>query len=126
VSNRNLATPDDSPFDVRRRRSATSSTWLKKVAALYRQQMSEARTEDERWLLGYDASQVVWLALNEIETLSEIIPDDLLDPAHEAAARLANRLRARRLAAQLDGNLTGRTPEEAAAFRAKAEELRRG
>lgn len=111
-------------FSDVRRRALDSATRFGRAVALLRAQAEHAPNESERWLAGYEADALLWKVLGDARDLIDVLNDD--SDAEEAtlqARALYEALRARRLARKLE-NITGRTPEEAEAFRAKARELR--
>lgn len=84
---------------------------------------SETGNPERRWLYGYLAAELLRKVLSDAESLVGLLNDDAGDEAERAARAVHDALRARRLAAKL-ANVEGRTPEEAAAFLAKADALR--
>lgn len=103
---------------------STATTWTRKTTALLLREHENARNADEAWLAGYDAAQFVSDLVDAADELVRIIPaDHQLADVEQAAKALHASLRHHRLAAALD-DPSGRTPEEAETFRAKAAELR--
>lgn len=100
----------------------TAETWVQKTAARLRRDAQDAPS-DLRWLIGYDASEFVRTLVWEAETLIPLIDVEQLEDLKRRTDAVARRVRDRILAEKLSGT-AGRTPEEAAAFRAKADELR--
>jgi hypothetical protein len=109
----------------RRRRDA--STRFKRCVEILRWMKVRADVKQHRWLIGYEAEQLLADVLSYADELVYLLNTedssgyDIERDARELAARLRNR----RLALHLE-NVTGRTAEEAAAFRLKAAELRDG
>jgi hypothetical protein len=106
-----------------RRWSTTAATWLQKATALLSSNAAAARDADQRWLVGYDAEQLLRQLLWRADELVGLLPDDLLDDVLRDARALTERLRAQRLASKLE-NVEGRTVEEAAMFTERAAQLR--
>jgi hypothetical protein len=99
-----------------------ASSWLAKAAAVL--VASGAGSRDERrWLVGYESERLLTGALSELGALVPLLQDDQVEEAERLARSLASLLRDHRLSFALAHN-AGRTPEEAEAFRAKAEQLR--
>lgn len=116
-------TPSSSLRDALRR-AKDAATRVDRAATFLRHEASEATPNSERrWLIGYEAENLLWNVLRDAHSLVDLLNDDQGDGAEAAAKTVYEALRARRLAAKLD-DVEGRTPEEAAAFQAKARELR--
>lgn len=104
---------------------STAVTWVRKTTALLAAQGRAASSTTERWLVGYEASQLLEAVLSEAETLAGLLVEEHhAEDAERRARDLAALLRRSRLAGKLS-NVEGRTPEEASAFLEKAEALRR-
>jgi len=99
------------------------ATYVAKAVSMIRRD-AEGPSEPLRELTVYEARDFTWRVISEIEQLADLIPLDGYEDEwiERDARRLADRIRSRRLAAKLS-NVEGRTPEEAAAFRDKAERL---
>jgi hypothetical protein len=110
--------PPDIPRWVR-----LATTWVAKATAALDERRAGSSSEERKWAVGFYAEQLLAGVLDDAERLAKMVNDDSLGEVAPAAAALAARLRARRLAFKLE-NVEGRTPEEAQAFRARAEELR--
>lgn len=106
------------------RRAKDAATRVDRAVSFLRYEASEARHGSERrWLIGYEAENLLWNVLRDAHSLVDLLNDDRGDAAEQAAKSVYEALRARRLAAKLDA-AEGRTPEETEAFQAKARELR--
>jgi hypothetical protein len=112
-------------FQVRTWR-ATAGTWFEKVAVSLRRQYDKTASTSTRHLLAEEAARLLVNVLSHAQRLVAMLQEDTMhtfsDVEREAQA-LVKVLRNERLAAKME-NMTGRTEEEAAAFRAKAAELR--
>lgn len=118
-----MSAPSPTLFEASRRRAHDAATRFSRAVGLLR---AQAELERERWLAGYEAETLLWKVLGDARDLVPVLNDDSDAAEAERAARaLFEALKARRLALRLE-NVTGRTPEEAEMFRAKAEELRGG
>lgn len=102
---------------------STAQTWFEKVALRLSAHGEQARTADERWLVGYEATRLLESVLGDAQFLVCLLDDDQIEDVERKAKSLAALLRARRLAGKLE-NVEGRTPEEAATFTAAAARLR--
>jgi hypothetical protein len=108
-----------------RRRALDAATRFGTAVVLLRHQAEHARNESERWLAGYEAEALLWKVLSDARLLVDVLNDEDSsdDEVQRQARALYEALRARRLARKLE-QVEGRTPEEAAAFKEKARELR--
>lgn len=128
------------PADLDRatRWRATAETWARKATALLTGAHESSPPAPPGWdgdvppqqfLAGYEAGRLAVVLLEQAEALARIANVEDLDGIEKAAqgvvwaAQKGGRHANRRRVARLLGNTTGRTPEEAAAFRAKAAEL---
>lgn len=88
-----------------------------------------ARIDEQRWLAGYEAQQLLWYALDDLGDLVALLDhlddeeDYYTDEIEQRARALADRMRARRIARKLE-RVQGRTPEEAEMYLERAAELR--
>lgn len=117
-------------IDRIRRTRLTAASWFRRSTALLLESERCAANDDTRWLVGYEAAELLEAVLFEAESLVGLIADDdLLARAGERLDKLSAALRARkashrRLAlSEKLSRVEGRTPEEAALYRAKAAEL---
>lgn len=113
-------------FQVRTWR-ATAGTWFEKVAVSLRWQYDKTESTSTRHLLAEEAARLLVHVLSDAQRLVPMLSDEhtmhtFSDVEREAQA-LVKVLRNERVAAKME-DMTGRTEEEAAAFRAKAAELR--
>lgn len=112
------------------RRWRSARTWFRSAAYGLAYLHGEEVRPEVRWLIGYDAATLLGSVLSEAEQLVAVLADDdQLEDVRREALTLMAALDARsalarreRLAAKLS-NTKGRTPVEAAAFRARAREL---
>lgn len=107
------------------RRGKTARTWAKKATASFVYAIENARNEGQRNALGYFAGCLLDGLLDEAEVLADAVPAEYTEEALRTAEAVVKRLKHRRLAVRL-ADTTGRTPEEADAFAAKAAELAAG
>ena len=107
-----------------RKRAADAATRIERAVAVLRHEAESATNDSARWLVGYDAATLLWRVLLDLRSLVDLLSDEVGFDSEPQARALYETLRARRLAAKLE-QVEGRTPEEAAAFLAKASELRR-
>lgn len=84
---------------------------------------AETSGTELQWLVGYEAGQLLTAAVESADAVAELLNADDVEEARDLAWQLYDRLRARVLAEKLS-NVEGRTDEEAAAFLARADELR--
>lgn len=110
-------------YDRAQRWRATAETWFRKTSTYLAALMREEPNEDVRHGLGWEVGHLLGNVLWEAEQLAPHVPDDLIEDIERKAKALVSALRAQRLATKLE-QTHGRTPEEAAAFQAKAAELR--
>ena len=107
----------------------TTRTWVQKSARILQYYNGKATMSEQRWLIGYEAEQLLWVLLDESEVLVGLLHKDfsndeyLLRDIERKSKLIARLIRDRRLAAMMD-DTNGRTVEEAATFTAKAKELR--
>jgi hypothetical protein len=104
------------------RRGKTAATWAKKAAGSFAYMIENAQSDGQRNALGYFASRLLDAILDEAETLAGVVPSEYTEEALRSAEAVVKRLKQRRLAVKL-ADTTGRTPQEAEAFAAKAVEL---
>lgn len=100
----------------------TTRTWVQKSCSLLLRADQTAKSPDQHAVVAYEAHELLWSILFNVDVLTPLISDDEIEDCEELAKALFHGLRDRRRAIAL-ANTTGRTPEEAAAFRAKAETL---
>ena len=81
--------------------------------------------QPERDLAALEATDLLWNVLFDARSLAAIADTTMIDEVEEQAKKLLAAVRARRLGAKL-AQTEGRTPEEAALFRAKADALQAG
>lgn len=86
--------------------------------------------KEHAWLISYDAEQLLWHALMDMESIIDLMVEDDEDEDNyypeeieKFARRITDKLRARRIARKLE-NVEGRTPEEAQAFLDAAARMR--
>lgn len=108
---------------LRRQIVRTAATRIRSAAVRIEHAAASDTAAEGRWLAGYEAAELFRAALDAAERLALVVNDDDVDEVLERTLSVAKYLRGRRLASKLD-QVDGRTPEEAAAFRRKAEELR--
>lgn len=114
----------ESLFSDFNRRSQDAATRFSRATSLLTYAADNSPNDAERWLAGYAAENLLWKVLWDARALIDVLNDD--SDAHEIQLHvraLHEMLRARRLASKLE-NVEGRTPDEAKAFLAKAQELR--
>jgi hypothetical protein len=102
---------------------STAQTWFAKASHGLVYDEAEARTPEERWVLGYEAHQLLFGVLTDAALLVRLLDEDQVADVERWARELANDLRSHRLSMALE-QTAGRTPEEAEAFREKALALR--
>jgi hypothetical protein len=105
-------------------RANDARTRFDRTVQILRHEHENATTDEARWLYGYLAEELLWNVLWDAKSLLSILnPDsERIEYTEQHAKNLASGLRAHRLAAKL-ADTTGRTPEEAEAFEAKAEAM---
>lgn len=112
----------------------TADTWFLKASHKLKGLHEADPRPEPRWLLGYEGSRFLFGILNEaVTTMPSVLESaedehiaEVLGAARSLVAALEERERSgrrSRLATKLE-DVAGRTPEEAAAFLAKAAELR--
>jgi hypothetical protein len=87
---------------------------------------NEDLTPNQRWLISYEADDLMDKLVSTLRDLVPLLSTDEDEDWREIradAGKLAQAIRAHYLAAKLE-QVGGRTPEEAATFRRKAEQLR--
>lgn len=100
----------------------TAATWVRKAAASITWCAERATNAEQRWLIGYEAEQLLCTALDEFEALVSLLDADQVAEVEERLKRFDAKLGRQRRLFKLQ-NVEGRSPEEAALFRAKAVEL---
>lgn len=107
------------------RKALDAATRFKRAAILLHYHAENAPNESARWLMGYEAEALLASVLSEAELLVDVLneEDSAEDEVQRHARALYEMLKARSLARKLE-LIEGRTPEEAEAFLAKAQELR--
>lgn len=103
--------------------AATTRTWCRKSAALLYAAGTEATNESQRFVVSYEAENLLASILSDAELIAAVIDPERVDDCERRAKELLRLLRTRRLSAALERG-EGRTPEERALFEAKARELR--
>lgn len=110
-------------YERGRRVARTAGSWVKRAIAVLRVE-GEREPAESRWLVGYEAEQLLTVLLWDGESLVALLNDDAdFDRLRRHAREMADSIRRRELVPKLS-DVAGRTPEEAAAFERKADELR--
>lgn len=115
------------PTDALRECKTALSWFMRAVRALHAVTEDSGLTAlgiDASWLMGHEAERLIGTTLDHAEFLIPLLDEQQIADAEQNARAFLSALRRARLAAKLS-NTTGRTPEEAAAFAAKARELGR-
>lgn len=110
-------------LDRARRWRTTSATWFRKTAHLLHGLAQADESEAARWLLGYEAVQVLESVLDDALLLVPLVVTQEMEEVGRRAADLARQIRRARVAGLLE-NTEGRTPEEVETFRQAAADLR--
>lgn len=121
-----ITAPDAKAYQQTSRWRRIAGTWFSKTSSALRYRHDQSGSESIRYLLCGEAAELCYDALDDMIQLVPLLREDTLhslELVETEARRLTVALKKHRQAAMLD-NTEGRTPEEAAAFRAKAEELR--
>jgi hypothetical protein len=99
----------------------TATTYFQKAAATIKW-LCDHSNENVRAVGQWEAAELLQRMLSEAQLLTPYLGDEA-EETEQAAKDLVARIRAHRLAGKLE-QTDGRTPEEAAAFRERAAELR--
>lgn len=98
---------------------STAQTWLRKSGRSLVSGADQGNPEI-RWLMGYQAAELVRAALLVVDDLVPVLNEDDLEDVRERAQQVYRNLRTRDQAAK-SADVRGRTQAEAAAFAALQE-----
>lgn len=117
---------DATEFFRLRRWNATARTWFSKASHSLRHLHDETDSNVTRSLVGDEAGRLLVDVLGDARRLVPLLTDEAIytfEMVEREAQGLVRLLRNERLASKME-NTNGRSPEEAAMFRAKVAELR--
>lgn len=98
-------------------------TYVRRAAMRLLSQHSASTHGAQQWVLGYEATLLAGEMIDALDSIASIVHADEVDELRRKLREADRALRNTALA-ELLSNTTGRTPEEAAAFAAKAAQLR--